>query len=340
MNNKGLCGLTNLGNTCFINSCIQVLSHSEELNSFLEKDTYKSNLKIDKYESLLLIEWDKLKQIMWNKNINISPYQFIKTIQKVAKLKGIYMFQENLQNDLPEFLLFLIDCFHLSLSREFKITITGNPENEKDKIAKQCFEMIKNMYSNNYSEIFDLFYAVHISEISNLETGEKIKNTPEPYLMIDLSIPLDNKSPTLIDCLNYYVKSEVLEGENSWYNEETKEKINICKKIIFWSFPKILIIDFKRFNNNFEKNKICISFPFDELDLSDYVIGYNKEKYIYELYAVCNHIGSLKNGHYTCFIKNINNKWYHFDDTDVSEVKQELIISPNAYVLFYKMKKT
>jgi ubiquitin carboxyl-terminal hydrolase 8 len=336
--NKGLSGLANLGNTCFINSCIQVLSHTYELNYFLEQETYKKKLK-HKYESALLVEWDNLRKIMWNDNCVISPGKFIKTIQKVAQLKGMDMFTGYSQNDLPEFLLFLIDCFHTSLSREIKMTISGKPENETDKIAIQCFEMIKNMYSKDYSEIWNLFYAVHISEISNLETGEKIKITPEPYFMIDLPIPENNKSPSLIDCFNHYVEGEVLEGENGWYNEDTKERVNIRKKILFWSLPNILVIDFKRFNTRFQKNQIHITFPFDDLDLSDYVIGYKKERYKYELYGVCNHSGGVMGGHYTCYIKNANEKWYHFNDTSVSEVGiKESIISPKAYVLFYRKK--
>lgn len=285
------------------------------------------------------MEWDNLRKLIWNANCVISPGKFIKTIQKVAQIKGMDLFTGYSQNDLPEFLLFIIDCFHNSLSREIKMTISGNPENETDKIAIMCFEMIKNMYSKEYSEIWNLFYAVHVSEISNIETGEKIKNTPEPYFMIDLPIPENNKSPSLIDCFNYYVEGEVLEGENAWYNENTKERINIRKKILFWSFPNILVLDFKRFNNRFQKNQILITFPLDDLDLSEYVIGYKKDIYKYELYGVCNHSGSTMGGHYTAYIKNANGKWYHFNDTSVSEVSIiNTIVSSKAYVLFYRKK--
>jgi ubiquitin C-terminal hydrolase len=80
-----------------------------------------------------------------------------------------------------------------------------------------------------------------------------------------------------------------------------------------------------------------VDFPLENLDLSKYIIGYNKESYIYDLYGVCNHSGSVMGGHYTSFIKNANGKWYHFNDTNVLEVKD--IITAKAYCFFYRKRK-
>jgi len=336
----GLSGLANLGNTCYINSCIQILSHTYELNDFLENETYKKKIK-NKYDSALLMEWDNLRKMLWKENAIISPNRFIKIIQKVAQIKGMDIFTGFAQNDLPEFLIFLIDCFHNSLAREIKMTISGTTENEKDKIAVQCYEMIKTMYSKEYSEIWNLFYGIHTSEIISLENNTRLNIHPEPYFMIDLPIPCNIKEPTLIDCFNLYVEGEILEGENAWYNENTKQKENVKRKISFWSFPMILVIDLKRFNVKQNKLQNLVTFPLDDLDLSEYVIGYKKNSYIYELYGVCNHSGGLLGGHYTSYVKNANGKWYHFNDTSVVEVPIiQTIISPKAYVLFYRKKQT
>jgi ubiquitin C-terminal hydrolase len=337
--NKGLSGLANLGNTCFINSSIQIISHTYELNELLNNENVMKKIK-NKYDSALLVEWNNLRKLLWENNCVVAPNKFIKTIQKVAEVKDLELFTGYSQNDVSEFLLFLIDCFHNSLSREIKMNISGNPENDTDELAIKCFNMIKNMYTKEYSEIWNLFYGVHVSEIVSLETGKKIQQTPEPYFMIDLPIPANNKTPNLIDCLNLYIEGEELTGENAWFNDETKEKINIRKKILFWSFPNILVIDFKRFNSRNQKNQIFIDFPLDNLDLSSYVIGYKKQTYLYELYGICNHSGNVYGGHYTCYVKNANGKWYHFNDTSVIEVSLvSAIVSAKAYVLFYRKKQ-
>ena len=335
---QGLTGLTNLGNTCFINSCIQILSHTKELNEFLDKKIYRKRLN-NKYESALLIEWDNLRTLMWSQNCIISPGKFIKTIQKLAQIKGVDIFTGFAQNDLPEFLLFMIDCFHTSLQREVTMKIVGEVENEKDKLASLCFDMIKRMYSKEYSEIWNMFYAIHASQIVSLENGNCLSVTPEPFFMVNLSIPPQNKSPSLEDCFDHYVEGELMEGENAWFNEATGQKENVRKEIKFWSFPNILVIDLKRFNSRNMKNQILVTFPLENLDLSKYVIGYNKKKFVYDLYGICNHSGGSSGGHYTSFVKVEDGRWFHFNDTEVKEVKDtNNLISPKAYCFFYRMR--
>lgn len=337
---RGLTGLTNLGNTCFINSCIQILSHTYELNDFLNKQSYKKKLQ-KKYESTLLLEWDSLRQLMWSENCIVSPGKFIKTIQKLAQIKGVDIFTGYSQNDLPEFLLFVIDCFHISLSREVNMSISGTVTNGTDKIAVDCFEMIKRMYAKEYSEIWNMFYGIHVSQIASTETGEVLSSSPEPYFMINLSIPPNNKTPSLIDCFDLYVEGETLEGENAWFNEATGLKQDVKKKISYWSMPNILVLDLKRFNamNHNNKNQILVDFPLTDLDLSKYVLGYKKDSYVYDLYGICNHSGGTFGGHYTAFVKNANGKWYHFNDTNVHEVNNVAdMITPRAYCFFYRKK--
>jgi ubiquitin carboxyl-terminal hydrolase 8 len=333
--NKGLSGLTNLGNTCFMNSCLQALSHTYELSDFLNKETYQKRL-VPKCDSVMLAEYDSLRRTMWSNNVIISPDRFFKNVQKVARLKGKTLFTGYSQNDLPEFFIFMVDCFHTAIAREVRMNIVGDDGRAGNELAVKCFETIKKMYSREYSEIWNLFYGMHVSNLFTIDTNEYISQTPEPYFMIDLPMPsADLKIINLMDCFNSYIAIEMIDGV---FNEKRNVREKAGKQIQFWSFPTILVVGLKRFTNANRKDQRLVSFPIECLDLSHLVIGYKPETYKYELYAVCNHSGNVSGGHYTVFIKNANGKWYHMNDTNVNEINVSAITTTSAYCLFYRKK--
>ena len=199
---------------------------------------------------------------------------------------------------------------------------------------------IGDIYSNDYSEIWNIFYGIQVSQLEDCITNKKLSMVPEPYFIINLPIPENNKSPNLLDCFDLYIESEILDGDNCVKDEETGEKVAVKKSMMFWNFPNVLVIDIKRFNAMNRKNQILVDFPLENLNLSKYVIGYNKESFVYDLYGVCNHSGSVMGGHYTSFVKNANEKWYHYNDTSVAEVGiAQQIVTPKAYCFFYRKQQ-
>ena len=142
--NGGLSGLCNLGNTCYINSCIQILSHCYELHEVIN---IINNISVLNDNNLILQEWKSLKDLMWSKNCVISPNRFLNAIQHISTVKDRELFSGYAQNDLPEFLLFIIDTFHTGLRREVDMVIKGHVVNNTDKLAVSCFNMMKNMYA-------------------------------------------------------------------------------------------------------------------------------------------------------------------------------------------------
>ncbi|KAF6732711.1 putative ubiquitin carboxyl-terminal hydrolase 50 [Oryzias melastigma] len=78
---------------------------------------------------------------------------------------------------------------------------------------------------------------------------------------------------------------------------------------------------------------------FTELDLSQFLSGLVPNESSYHLYAVVNHSGHLTMGHYTAVCYNSPAQtWHYFDDAAVSEVQEDRLQSPNAYLLFYSHK--
>jgi ubiquitin C-terminal hydrolase len=330
---KGLTGLQNLGNTCFINSILQCLSHTYEIHDLLQDQQYYSKLS-KCYDTLLLVEYDKLLQLMWAKNCKICPKAFLTAIQKVAHKQNNELFTGYDQNDASEFLIFILNCFHNALKREVEIEVKGVVKNEKDNLAKVCYERFKTLQEKEYSEIINIFYGIQITQIYEFNTCNSLSNSAEPYFITHLPIP-KKKNINIYDCYDLLTCKEDLIGDNAWLNNKN-EKQDVQKSMLFWSLPSVLIIDFKRFDYNGRKTQSLITFPLDELDLSKYVVGYNSNNCKYECYGIINHSGNTMGGHYTAFVKNINGKWYHYNDMMVNEISEKKVISSKAYCLFYR----
>jgi ubiquitin carboxyl-terminal hydrolase 8 len=338
---KGFVGLTNLGNTCFLNSCLQVFNHTYEIHAVLDSKCKSNQIKHDSVESIILKEWNELRELMWSGNGTISPNKFVHNVHQIAKKKNRDIFTGWLQNDITEFLLFLVDCFHNSISRKITMKINGTPENKTDALAIACYTVLETIYSKEYSEIMDIFYGMYVTSISTMDQKKTHSLKPEHFFVLDLQIfKGDQICPTLYDCFDLFVTPEEMIGENAWFNEKTGKKEDIMKGASFWSFPKVLVITLKRFSpDGSQKINNVIQFPLMDLDLSKYVKGYHPDSYVYDLYGVCNHMGNVSGGHYTAFVKNVSGQWVHYNDNHVEIVQDpNIIISPTAYCLFYRKK--
>ena len=331
---RGLTGLCNLGNTCYINSCMQILSNIHELNEYISL-IHKSfeNNKSD-VDVLFLIEWKSLYDLMWSKNVTISPNRFIKIIQVISKQKKMMLFSGYEQNDVTEYLYFLLECFHNGIKKCTNHLWEKQLKHISKYNDKKFLEYYTLHYSNNFSLIELLFSGCYEIKIIEQETNKIISKRYDNFYMIDLQL----NSVNLNECLDEYFKNEEMneENNNQYYDDNDKCYKNIYKQTKIIHKPKILIIHLKRWSNNLRKNQRIIHFDLNELNMTKYIKTNKEVKY--DLFGIINHSGNIFGGHYHSYIKNDNNKWYIFNDTQVSEIKETNIKTNKNYVLFYRLQ--
>ena len=92
--------------------------------------------------------------------------------------------------------------------------------------------------------------------------------------------------------------------------------------------PKILILTLLKTNPLANNKNACYADFQEELNITELIDKdlHRNEQFIYDLYAVINHIGSLEFGNYYSYIKlNRENIWYEFNDIEVTELGRELL---------------
>jgi ubiquitin C-terminal hydrolase len=277
-------GLMNIGNTCYLNSGLQMLIHIEDLcNLILEYSDRSSILKVI---SNFINEYH-------NGNNVLIP----RDIKSIVEQRQ-HMFMGFRQHDSAEFIVFLL----VIIDEEIK------------KISKE---------SNGIVPIFSLESNVRVKckLKACLNINEHIEKNN--FLLLDIN----NDSKTLDDCYRLSKSSEILEESN--YNcDKCKNKTIASKRSTVINWPNNLIVWLKRFKQKgmrVDKMDNMLEIPLEwrhNMKLQGFVI----------------HSGGLHGGHYI-YVGLVNNKWYLFNDSSVSEIQYQQQLSNYlncAYLLYYK----
>ena len=233
----GKIGLPNLGNTCYANSVIQVLSHIFQLSIFLINGEYKKF--INKNNNMgsggkIVTKLANLIQILWtNKDVVITEFKINDQLKKAyyydqekayeIKQAMIYLLdsisKNNIlytgyeQHDCIEFMIYLIDIIHEDLNQADKKKISSiqlNKGNIED-VLKYKLELFKRY---NDSFIFKIFYGIFQIETTCCECFNSEYNF-EYFNFVDLPI---------FQTLNKPLNQELEE-----FKKKKKKKINYDK---------------------------------------------------------------------------------------------------------------
>lgn len=332
---NGLTGLVNLGNTCYINSCLQVLSHipemNEYINHFLNEQQDVSNRDI-----AFLKEWNELRTLMWKKNVTISPNRFIMSIQFISKEKKKDEFIGFSQNDSTEFLYFIIQIFHdaLQLSKN-KDRLFRSQLNIYKKVPS-FYSFLKKHHKDSFS-IMDALFSIYIKiEIIDEKTNKQLALNYESFYIFDLALT----KLTLEDCLKIHFSNEEMNecNNNQFYDDKEKVYKDVIKTQTLMNAPPYLIVQLKRWNMNMKKNLRIIQYDINMLDLNLFIQNDSpyKEKYKYQLFGIINHSGTMLGGHYFAYIRSFDGKWYEFNDTLVKEIPISKLITNKNYCFIYR----
>ncbi len=342
----GKIGLNNRGNTCFMNTTIQCLSQVIPLTDYILENRFMGPLsqewKKKEIPAKFAKEFDVTKtyvqliKMMWSvrDRDSLDPKSFHMAFQKFNdRFEGYH------QQDAEEALTVIMDSIHETLCYPVDIAISGKEESEMDRMMLESYRKWKEINEKRYSVMRDIFTGQFVSQIICKEMEDKNVVLSRTYENFDrIHLPINGNS--LYDCFYHYFNVELL--EDKYHDEKGDRRVKAGKQMKIMLLPKYMIVVLKRFQNDgmrLTKKNTMVSFPMDDLDMSNYVLGYDRYSAMYKLRSIGCHIGSMNGGHYYAICRHRNDKWYCFNDRSVEEynIKSEIpILQQRAYMLIYE----
>lgn len=316
-------GLSNIGNTCYMNSALQCLLGIYPLNQFFATVSFERFPK-----AIASRAYKVLVKYMWFNNSQYCYTDCVRAI-KIAVGQKNSRFENFDQEDAREFL----SCLLIQLNDELQVL------------------------DSETTVISELFHG-QINMIVKCMTCEHEVRTPNPFHFIPVSIVPemamveDNDGETslaqtktasleLTDCLRSFIYVKPI-NKNYFCNDHCQGNAKAIRRLELVKLPPVLIIHLERFFDKMcgtrSKRDTLINFPIDGLNVRRFVSPYYPDNLstVYDLFGVINHVGRHDCGHYTALVRQQNSDiWHKYNDSDVSVVRHCDIVTKNAYVLFY-----
>lgn len=182
----GLCGLSNLGNTCFMNSALQCLSHTDALVQYFTSKQYLGDINKDNPLGMggeLAKAFGALMEKLWKGGASsISPRNFKHKMARCAPQFSGYQ-----QHDSQEFVAFLLDGLHEDLNRIKQKPYMEEKEDDCRPEEVIADEQWRYYCSRNDSIIVDNFQGQYKSTLICPVCGKhSLKFDPFMYLSLPL----------------------------------------------------------------------------------------------------------------------------------------------------------